>query len=721
GDNTPVVAGTATANSQVNVYANGVLVGQTTADNKGKWSLELPKQADGDVTIEAAEANAAGEGPKSAEIVITIDTKAPDAPTGIEIETTTTTDDEDNEIVDQTVTGKASPEEAGSTVVVKDKDGTVIAEGKVDAEGNFAVEIPTDRLIPEGGKVDVIVVDKAENSSKPTEVVRGDETGPVLETAEVNGEGQIILSFNEALDANDPAKLDSFTVTVGKDDNQATVKVLDIDVIGNQVVLTTEPPIYAGQEYKVDYKDKDLTDANAIQDRSGNDAADFSTADLADGKVSNGSTQNPNPDLPTNQPTITGLYDNRVLNEESEIKADEGEPLITGDNTPVVAGTATANSQVNVYANGVLVGQTTADNQGKWSLELPKQADGDVTIEAAEANAAGEGPNKSAEIVITIDTKAPDAPTGIEIETTTTTDDEDNEIVDQTVTGKASPEEAGSTVVVKDKDGTVIAEGKVDAEGNFAVEIPTDRLIPEGGKVDVIVVDKAENSSKPTEVVRGDETGPVLETAEVNGEGQIILSFNEALDANDPAKLDSFTVTVGKDDNQATVKVLDIDVIGNQVVLTTEPPIYAGQEYKVDYKDKDLTDANAIQDRSGNDAADFSTADLADGKVSNGSTQNPNPDLPTNQPTITGLYDNRVLNEESEIKADEGEPLITGDNTPVVAGTATANSQVNVYANGVLVGQTTADNKGKWSLELPKQADGDVTIEAAEANAAGEG
>ncbi|MDO9174342.1 MAG: Ig-like domain-containing protein, partial [Actinomycetota bacterium] len=80
----------------------------------------------------------------------------------------------------------------------------------------------------------------------------------------------------------------------------------------------------------------------------------------------------------------------------------------TPDTTPTVGGTAEANSTVNVYrAGNVLIGTTTADGSGNWTLDTSALAEGSHTITARATDAAGNQGVASASKTIVIDTTAP--------------------------------------------------------------------------------------------------------------------------------------------------------------------------------------------------------------------------------------------------------------------------------------------------------------------------
>lgn len=115
-----------------------------------------------------------------------------------------------------------------------------------------------------------------------------DISGPVLLAAEVNANGNIELSFNETLDADNLPPLDSLVVTIGTAPDQTTVDVINIAADGNILTMITNPVITAGQSVSVEYTDPTPgNDDNAIQDLAGNDAASFTTADLPNGVVNN--------------------------------------------------------------------------------------------------------------------------------------------------------------------------------------------------------------------------------------------------------------------------------------------------------------------------------------------------------------------------------------------------------------------------------------------------
>ncbi len=83
--NTPTitVSGRAEANFEVLLYINSIQKGASTVvDGKGNFSMALTL-VEGENRIQAAARNRAGTGPKSAEVLVTLDTTLPQKPTGL--------------------------------------------------------------------------------------------------------------------------------------------------------------------------------------------------------------------------------------------------------------------------------------------------------------------------------------------------------------------------------------------------------------------------------------------------------------------------------------------------------------------------------------------------------------------------------------------------------------------------------------------------------------
>lgn len=221
----------------------------------------------------------------------------------------------------------------------------------------------------------------------------------------------------------------------------------------------------------------------------------------------------------------------------------------TNINKPTITGTAEPNSIITVVIkdsdnNTVDTGTTQTDGKGNWSYtpktELP---DGDNTVGATATDEAG---NKSDEATtgVTIDTVSPEL----------TVDDSATNDTTPTITGSVS-EEATVHVIIKDKNGNVLDEGKatVNTDGTWSYT-PTKEL-PEGEHtVEVTAEDKAGNkgSSQESLVLDTSVALPTITVVEDNDN-------NLVLDSQEIGNKTEVTATVAVPENAGQ---------GDQIVIT---------------------------------------------------------------------------------------------------------------------------------------------------------
>ncbi|WP_088042556.1 Ig-like domain-containing protein [Bacillus sp. EAC] len=156
------------------------------------------------------------------------------------------------------------------------------------------------------------------------------------------------------------------------------------------------------------------------------------------------------------------------------------------DNDTTISGKTVANATVVVKNNGVEVASGKANAEGNYSLNItPQKAGAVLTVIATDAA----GNQSEATSITVLDHTAPKAPI------INTIDDND-----KTISGKT---EANATVVVKNH-GVVAGTGKANAEGNFSLEIATQKA---GTVLTVIATDEAGNQSEASITVL-DRTAP---------------------------------------------------------------------------------------------------------------------------------------------------------------------------------------------------------------------
>ena len=597
------------------------------------------------------------------------------------------------------------------------EDFTVIVDGEEIPVTNIIVEgdkitLVTEPAIQDGQDVTVDYQDSAPNNDQgikdsegnvldglDSDAVGGvknpDTTAPTLLSAEVNENGNIELSFNEALDADNLPPAASLVVTVGTAPDQTVVNVIDIIADGNILTLITDPVISTGQSVNVVYTDPSAgNDLNAIQDNAGNDAADFTTADLPNGVVNNSDQQYPDVDAPV-------LIDAEV-NENGNIELSFNEDVsgsnpLNDDFTVTVDGTAVSVTEILINGSIITLITDPEITQGQvvevsYSDSTPENtqgiqdSDGNV-LEGFDAVDVGGVENNSE-----LQTPDVDAPVLIDAEVN---ENGNIELSFNEDVSSSNPLNDDFTVTV---DGTAVPVIDILINGS-TITLITDPEITQGQVVEVSYSDSTQGNTQGIQdsdgnVLEGfdaadvggvennseqqtpDVDAPVLIEAEANTNGNIELSFNEVLDTDNLPPAASLVVTVGTAPDQTVVNVIDIIADGNILTLITDPVISAGQSVNVVYTDPSAgNDLDAIQDIAGNDAAGFSTADLPNGVVNN--SDQPTPD--TVGPTLLAAE----VNENGNIELSFNEALDT-DNLPpaaslvVTVGTAPDQTTVNV-------------------------------------------
>ncbi|MDD2545627.1 MAG: S8 family serine peptidase [Burkholderiaceae bacterium] len=139
-----------------------------------------------------------------------------------------------------------------------------------------ASEVPEKFLpvIQKGFLVNTNVVSENLTRDNVDSFTGADTTAPVLVSASVNGDA-LVLTYNEALDAANPADTGTFTVKVGGvNATLAATSPVTVDSVNKTVTLKLAGPVAQGSVVTVGYTDPTPgNDAKAIQDKAGNDAA----------------------------------------------------------------------------------------------------------------------------------------------------------------------------------------------------------------------------------------------------------------------------------------------------------------------------------------------------------------------------------------------------------------------------------------------------------------
>ncbi|MDV0439043.1 Ig-like domain-containing protein [Xanthomonas sacchari] len=546
--NGTAIVGAAEAGATVTVTdGNGTLIGQTTADASGNWSVTPGTPLPDGTVINAVATDATGN--VSAPATTTVDATAPSAPilqpsNGL------------------TIVGSA---EAGATVTVTDGNGTLIGQATADASGNWS--ITPGAALPDGSVISAIATDVAGNASAPatttidalapaapvlqpsngSAIVGTAEAGTTITVTDGNGTliGQATADASGNWSVTPGAALpDGTVVTAIATDaagNASAPATLIVDAVapaapilqvsnGVAIVGTAE----AGAAITV-------TDGNgtligqATADASGNWSITPGAA-LPDGTV------------------VTAIATDAAGNASAPATLivdalAPAAPILQASNGVAIVGSAEAGATITVTdGNGTLIGQATADASGNWSVTPGAALPNGTVVTAIATDAAG---NASAPATLIVDAVAPAAP------------------ILQASNGVAivGTAEAGATITVSDGNGTLIGQATADASGNWSVT--PGAALPNGTVISAIATDAAGNASPPA-TLTVDALAPAAPVVSISLDGTLLSGTAEA-----NAQL---RVVVNGD----TANPLLIQVDGNgSFSLPLSPPLVIGQALSV--------------------------------------------------------------------------------------------------------------------------------------------
>ena len=326
----------------------------------------------------------------------------------------------------------------------------------------------------------------------------------------------------------------------------------------------------------------------------------------------------------------------------------------TDDSRPTFSGRGTAGTTINIFDNGVKIGSVQVGSDGNWSYTpTTPLKDGNHSIVATGASA----PDSSVTgFGFTVDTIKPAAPTDL----VTAADG-------ASISGKA---EAGSTVVIKDADGTIIGRGTAGSNGSFTIALNPAQIT--GEQLSATAADKAGNVSDPATALSPDKTAPNEPTiAEVfDNQGSIIDAITSGQSTDDTSP-----TFQGRAEPNST-----ITIYGNNSVLGTVKADGSGNWSFT--PDTPLTDGNWVINTTAKDAAGNISGKSPDFIIKVDTTP---PDAPTYS-SVTG----------NDVNVANGG--VTNDSTPTISGRAEAGSTVTLWAtlNGdrIELGTVKADAQG---------------------------
>ncbi|WP_145579223.1 Ig-like domain-containing protein, partial [Staphylococcus xylosus] len=725
----PLKEGAATQTAKV-IDGNGKVIGTSTVNSDGTFSVTIPQSTEGTYTIAIDSPNYENDEVNTFNIIDVSKVPAPSI---------NPVDDNDTEIQ---VNGTA-----GATITVRDNNNNEIGSVQIPSDGSAATIVlnkpltagtvliataskdgktseisdqitVTDETAPEAPVINPItsndtqVTGKAEPNSSVTVGFPGG--GKISVTADDQGNFTVDIPNSVILEGGEVFK----AISTDKAGNQSpvaetTVKDMnapDAPVIGdttsnsNQVTGTAE----ANSTVRVTFPSGEVVEV--IADENGNFIANIPENEELQGGE-------------TIQATATdtaGNISQSVSTTVIDATAPDAPQIshVTSVSNEVI-GTAEANSTVTVtFPSGTVV-ETTADAQGNFTVAIPENEElqGGETIQATATDATGNVSHPGSTTVTDETASAPPTVDGVTSE-------------DTQVTGTA---EANSTVTVKFPNGATVS-GESDANGNYTIAIPDEIDLVGGEEIQVTSTDDAGNETAPVATTVTDVTAP--ETPTVNEVTSEDITVNGTAEANTTVTVmfpDGTTVTGTTDDKgNYTVNIPEgIDLSGNEILKVSASDSRGNISPVISTTVVDATAPKApvLNEVSSEDATVSGTAEAntivtvtfpgnVKVDVETDAQGNFSVEIPNDVVLIGGEDIQAVAQDKSNNKSEQANTTVVDATAPEaptvekvtseatqVKGTAETGSEVTVTFPDGTTATGIADAQGNYTINVPSEID----------------
>lgn len=671
-DNTPTITGTADAGDTVTLTSSvdGV-VGTATTNGSGVWTITTSTLTENTHSLTAVATDTAGNtSSTSSALSVTVDRtvaapSAPDLDAGSD-SGSSSTDDITNDNT-PTFTGTA---EANSTVKLTSSINGMVGSAAADGSGNWTI---TSSALVDGTHVFTAsttdVAGNASLSSTALSVVI-DTVAPATPAA-------------PDLDAaSDSGSSDSDDIT-----NDNTPTLSGTAEAGSTVAMTSSVDGAVGSATTDGSGNWSLT-TSALSDAT--HSLTVTATDTAGNTSASSSALSV--EIDTAAPAAPSTPDLDAGSDTGASSTDDN----TSDNTPTLTGTAEANSTVALTSSiDGAVGSTTADGSGNWSITASTLADGTHSLTATSTDTAGNTSVASSALSVVIDTAAPAAPAGLDLDTasdsgSSNTDDITNDNT-PTINGTA---EANSTVELTSSIDGSVGTTTADGSGNWSITAST--LADGVHSLTATSTDTAGNTSAASTAlsVTIDTAAPAAPSTP---------DLNAASDAGS-SNTDNIT-------NDTTPQLDGTAEAGATIAITSSIDGAVG---------------TGTADGSGNWS--ISTSALSDGvhtltATATDTAGNVSPasaglavTINTSPPVAPAGLDLESTSDTGSSDTDD----ITSDNTPDISGTTEANATVALTSDvdGAL-GSVQADGSGNWTITSSVLSEGIHMLTAVATDLAG--
>ncbi|WP_417068916.1 Ig-like domain-containing protein [Niveibacterium terrae] len=651
----PTITGTAEAGSSVTLYEGSTVLGTTTADSSGNWSITSSVVADGSHNLTARATDAAGNVSTAGSLTLSVDTAASVTPVlalSPASDSGSSSSDRITKVTTPTINGTA---EAGSTVTLYEGS-AVLGSATADGSGNWSI---TSSLLADGNhNLTARASDAAGNVSA---------AGNLALTVDTTAPATPVLALSPASDSG-ASNTDRLT-------NVTTPTLTGTAEAGSSVTL------YEGSAVL----------GTATADGSGNWSITSST--LTDGSHSltarasdaAGNASGVSSVLSVTVDTSAPSAPTLVLDPASDSGSSSSD-RITNVTTPTLTGTAEAGSSVTLYEGSAVLGSATADGSGNWSITSSTLADGSHNLTAKATDAAG-NVSAAGSLALSVDTAAPAAP-GLAMspasDSGASNADRITNVAAPTLTGSA---EANATVTLYE-GAKLLGSTTSDASGHWTFVCPS--LSDGAHDLTATAIDEAGN---------------------VSAAGSLTLSVDTAAPAA-PGLAMSPASDSGASNADRITKVTTPTLTGTAEVGSTVT-LYEGAKL-LGSTTADASGHWTFVSPSLSDGAHDLTATATDAAGNVSASGSLTLSVDTAAPAAPSL----ALSPASDSGASNA-GRITNLAAPTLTGSAEANATVTLYEGAKLLGSTTSDASGHWAFVCPSLSDGAHDLTATATDAAG--
>lgn len=684
-DTMPTLRGTTDIGSTVEVFIDGDSAGFATVDASGNWIFEIAtplSESTHYFTVQATNAN--GPGGLSAPVGITVDLSAPAQPV-----ITSATDDVPGmtgTLDNGALTNDSRPTlngtgEAGATIRILD-NGVEIGSATVDQSGNWRFT-PNTPLESNAHIFTAVATDPAGNSGQLSDgfTLNIDAQAPdvpvITSVIDDNNQPTVPVLPGQSTDDRQP-------ILNGTGEPGATITIFD-----NGTPLGTAQ---VGENGSWTFPvPRNLSEGSHNLTVSATDPAGNTSAVSAPWTIVVDIT-------PPAIPVLTSVVD-----DQPGITGNLVSGQLTNDATPTLNGRGEAGATINVYLDGnpASIGTTTVNSDGTWSFtpQTPL-ANGSHTFTLSATDPAGNSSAVSSGFVLTIDTTPPAAPVIASVADNTapvTGIVPNGGSTNETRPTLSGTGEAGTTISIYNGS-ALVGTAQVQANGSWSFT-PSTSLGAGVWNLTATATDAAGNTSAASEIrsFTIDTTAPaapVIDTV-YDGTGPITgnLSSGQITDEARP-------VISGTREANTTIRLYD------NGTLLAEIPADNSSSWRYT-PDASLATGNHVITIIAVDAAGNASpvSDSVNFVVDT---------TPPLTPVITSVSDDQAPGLGTIANGQN-----TNDPTPTFSGTAEAGATITLYENGTVIGTTTAQPDGAWSVSTSTLASGTHVITAVATDAAG--